>query len=585
MARLLRFVWPRLDGRLRVRIAAAVLLLAAAKAASLVVPWVLGRIVGAAADEVGDLFAVLAGLVVAYALLRFMQVLFTELKDILFVNVVQDSMRSMARELFAHLHRLPLEFHLSRQTGGLSLAIERGVRSIEFMLNSVAFSILPTFVELFAVCLVFWGLYGPEYALLTAVTIVAYCAFTMVVSSWRIKFRRRLNEANENYSTQAVDSLLNHETVKMFGAERRETERFDGALASYERAALRSQWTLSFLNVGQSVIITAGLGGILLLAAGDAAGGALGPGDLATLNAYLLQMFLPLGWLGTVYRLISQSLVDIEKAFALLDTESSVPDAPGAGPLPEGDGKIEFRDVGITLGGRRILDGISFTVPPRERHALVGETGSGKTTVTRLLARLVETGEGSVLIDGADVREVTQLSVRAAIAFVPQDVVMFNDTLGMNVRFGNPEASDGEVAEALRTAGLDGFVESLDDGLDTLVGERGLKLSGGERQRLAIARALLKDPRIMVLDEATSALDAPTERRVKEAIERAASGRTSLVIAHRLSTVTDCDRIMVLEGGRITEAGTHAELLGMDGAYAHSWRLQSRREKAPAGDG
>ena len=584
LTRLLEFAWPRLGPEQRWRIGGASILLMSARVASLAIPWILGRLVGVAAERTGELFAIMAGLVAAYTLMRFIQVLCTELKDVLFVNVVQRSIRALARDLFANLHHLPLEFHLGRQTGGLYLAIERGTKAIEFMFVSVIFRFIPTFIELIAVCFIFWGLYGYLYAVVTAITIIIYAIFTTLVSHWRIKFRRRLNDANENTSTRAVDSLINHETVKIFNAEEREVERFDDALAVYERAAIVTQLTLSLLNVGQAIIITIGLAAILLLAATDASAGTIDAGDLATLNAYLLQMFLPLGFLGTIYRMVSQAMIDMEKAFQLLDTPSTLPDRPDARPLPAGPGIVEFRGVGINLGGREILKDISFTIPAKARYALVGKTGAGKTTITRLLARLLDTDQGQVFIDGLDVRDVTQLSVREAIAFVPQDVVMFNNTLRMNTIFGNPNASDNDIKAALHTAGLEEFIARLPDGLETQVGERGLKLSGGERQRLAIARALLKNPRIMVLDEATSALDTPTEQQVKEAMTRATSGRTTLVIAHRLATVTDCDQILVMDAGHIVEAGTHAQLLEQNGRYARSWLMQSRKREAGEND-
>ncbi|MBF2735474.1 MAG: ABC transporter ATP-binding protein/permease [Betaproteobacteria bacterium AqS2] len=580
LGKLFSFAWPQLEGGDRRRIYASSACLALARLVSLAVPWLLGQLVGAAAGPLGDALALMLGLVLAYALARFVQTLLAELKEVLFVSVVQHAIRLLARGLFANLHVLPLAFHLDRQTGGLALAIERGTKAIEFMLSSVLFRFVPTFLELLAVCGIFWLLYGWQYALLMFGAIVAYAVLTVLVSNWRIAYRRRMNSANERAGTIAIDSLINHETVKIFSAEEREAARYDAALRGYAGAAVANQWTLSALNLGQALVITAGIAGILALASYGVDMRALDAGDLATLNAYLLQVFLPLGFLGTVYRIISQSLVDMQKAFDLLETRTSVADVPGAPPLQVDGGAVEFRGVGLTLGGRQVLEGVSFTLPARGRHALVGETGAGKTTVTRLLCRLLEPAAGQVLIDGQDVATVAQRSVRAAIAVVPQDIALFNDSIRVNLALGKADATEDEMMAALATAELAEFVTGLPEGLDTRVGERGLKLSGGERQRFAIARALLKDPRIMILDEATSALDVPTEKKVKAAMARATAGRTTLVIAHRLASVVDCDRIMVLADGRVAEAGTHAELLEKDGAYARAWAAQSRQAAA-----
>ena len=563
-----------------IRLVASILFLVFAKLASLTVPWLLGRLVGVAAEKIEDLYAVMLGLVLAYVTVRLLNVVFNELKDSIFVNVVQDAIRQLARKIFSHLHYLPLEFHHNRQTGSLTTQIERGTKGIEYIVSSIAFNFFPTLVELSAVCLVFWTLYGWEYALTTAITIIAYSIFTVIVSNWRIGFRRRLNNANENSNRQALDSLLNHETVKLFSAEEREVSRFDQALAKYQTAAIHSQWTLSLLNLGQALIITAGLGTLLFLATNATVDGNFGPGELATLNAYLIQMFLPLGFLGTYYRIVSQAITDIEKAFFLLDQQSSIPDMPGAEPLKPGDGEIEFKDVGLKLGKRTIIDNFSLSIPAKSHYAIVGETGSGKTTITRLIARLIDPDTGSISIDNQDLREVTQRSIRQAIAFVPQDVVMFNSSLLYNLTFGKPEATEKEITQAIETAGLTEFVSRLPEGLETEIGERGLKLSGGERQRLAIARALLLNPRIMILDEATSALDTPTEARVKATMELATENRTTIIVAHRLSTVVACDCIIVLEQGKIVETGTHEQLLNADGKYAQSWYLQSRQQKS-----
>ncbi|MCY4324939.1 MAG: ABC transporter ATP-binding protein/permease [Betaproteobacteria bacterium] len=514
--------------------------------------------------------------------MRLLQTLCSEIQSLLFSEVANRQIRNLALDIFRHLHQLPLSFHLERQTGGLAQAIDRGAKSVEFMLSAVLYNLVPTIIELIGVCVIFWLLFGHSYALIALVTIIFYAVLTARITSWRIAFRRRMNAADEATSTRAVDSLINHETVKYFNAEDREAASYDQALADYEHSAVVNQRTLSALNLAQAVLIAGGLAAVLVLAAADTSAGAMTPGELTMLNAYLLQIFLPLNFLGTVYRMMSQATIDMERLFGLLDQKSDLIDPPGAGALPAGPGAVEFDRVQLELGGRQVLSEVSFSIPAGGRFALVGETGAGKSTIVRLVARIIDPDAGAVAIDGTDVRSVLQQSVRAQIAVVPQDTVMFNASLEYNLRYGCPDATAGQLDAAVAAAGLDEFVGKLPQGLDTLVGERGLKLSGGERQRLAIARAALKQPRIYVLDEATSALDVPTEKRIKQALARVTAGCTTLVIAHRLATVADCDCIMFLADGRIVERGTHAELLAADGNYAAAWQMQVRAGREPA---
>ena len=581
IGRLARSLWPRLDHRQRLMVFSSAACMACSKVAALSVPWLFGRAVDAVAVQTGPVFAVISGLLLSYVAMGLIGNLLGELRNILFIRVSEHQIRLLALDVFRHLHRLSLSFHLDRQTGGMARAIDRGAKSIQFMLSSVLYNMLPTAIELIAMCLIFWALFGWEYCVVVTIAISVYVAFTFMVSSWRIQFRRQLNAADEKTGTQAVDSLINHETVKLLAAEEREAELYDQSLAAYEKASITAQQSLCGLNIGQYLVLAAGLGSVLLLAARDSAAGSFSPGDLATVNSYLIQLFLPLNFLGTVYRLIVQSITDMERLFNLLDEPLTVADPKGSGPLPSGPGQINFEAVSLALGGRQILTGLDLNIQAGQRVALVGETGAGKTTVTRLLARLIDPNAGRILIDGVDVRSVQQRSVRAAIGFVPQDTVMFNASLRFNLSYAEPNASDHDLDQALATAGLENFVEALPEGLETIVGERGLKLSGGERQRLAIARALLRQPRILVLDEATSALDAPTERRIKDAINRASAGRTALIIAHRLATVMDCDRILFLANGSVIEAGTHAELIELGGRYAEAWRIQSKHPQNP----
>ncbi|BBK33562.1 ATP-binding cassette subfamily B protein [Stella humosa] len=574
---LLPYLWPRGETELRLRVAAAMACLVAAKLVNVTVPIFYKSAIDALTPSgPGAVVALPVALIVGYGLVRVLAQGFGELRDTIFAKVAVRAVRRIALETFQHLHRLSLKFHLERRTGGLSRAIERGMEGTSFLLSLLLFSIFPTLLEIALVTGILWGLYSIDFALVTLATIVVYVIFTTVVSEWRVKFRREKNERDSEANGRAIDSLLNYETVKYFGNEAMEARRYDGALALYERASLRTQTSLSALNVGQGAIIAVGLTLIMLLAGSRVASGEMTIGDFVLVNTYLLQLYVPLNALGFVYRNLRQSLIDLEQLFQLLDVAEDVRDPPGAVPLPLGPGRVRFADVSFAYDPRRpILRDISFEAAPGARVAIVGPSGAGKSTVARLLFRFYDAGEGRIEIDGADMRTVTQASVRAAIGVVPQDTVLFNDTIFYNIAYGRPDASRAEVEEAARLARLHDFIQRLPDGYETQVGERGLKLSGGEKQRVAIARVILKAPRILLFDEATSALDSNTEQEIQASLDQVAAGRTTIVIAHRLSTVIDADLILVLDGGRIVERGRHGELVALDGLYAEMWRRQS----------
>jgi ATP-binding cassette subfamily B protein len=477
--------------------------------------------------------------------------------------------------VFRHLHRLSLRFHLDRRTGGLSRAIERGTKGVEFLLSFVLFNIVPTLIEILIVCAILWAMFDWRFAAVTFLTIAAYVWVTYKMTEWRIRFRREMNDADSGANTRAVDSLLNFETVKYFNNEAHEAERYDRGLRVYEDAASKSKVSLSALNTGQAAVMAAGITALMTMAAFGVAAGTMTVGDFVMVNAYLIQLSIPLNLLGTVYREIKQSLVDMETMFEILDQPPEIVDKPDARPLRVTDGRIDFEHVHFSYDSRReILHDISFSVPAGARVAIVGPTGAGKSTISRLLFRFYDVSAGAVKIDRQDVRAVTQDSVRKAIGIVPQDTVLFNDTIYYNINYGRPEASAEEVYEAARMARIHDFVESLPDGYASIVGERGLKLSGGEKQRVAIARAILKRPAIMLFDEATSALDTKTEQEIQASLAEVAQGRTTLVVAHRLSTVVDSDEILVLDQGRIAERGTHTQLLRQGGSYAQMWTRQ-----------
>jgi ATP-binding cassette subfamily B protein len=489
----------------------------------------------------------------------------------------------VALQTFRHLHRLSLRFHLDRQTGGLSRAIERGAKGIEFLLFFVLFNVLPTLLEIALVCAILWRLYDVWFAVVTFVTIAGYIGYTLFVTEWRIKFRRHMNESDSEANTKAIDSLLNYETVKYFGNEEHEARRYDVALQRYEKAAIKTRVSLSLLNVGQAAIIAVGVTAMMGMAGAGVAQGRMTIGDFVLVNAYLLQLYLPLNFLGTVYREIRQALIDMEAMFALLGVEVEVADRPGAPPLAVGPGELVFDHVGFGYDPRRpILKDVSFTVPPGHTVAVVGPSGAGKSTIPRLLFRFYDASAGRILIDGQDIREVQQASLRVALGIVPQDTVLFNDTIYYNIAYGRPGASRAEVEEAARLAQIDGFVRALPDGYETKVGERGLKLSGGEKQRVAIARTILKRPAILLFDEATSALDTHTEKEIQKSLAEVSADRTTLIIAHRLSTVIQADEILVLEAGRVVERGGHEALLAAGGKYAAMWARQQDAEQNPA---
>jgi ABC-type transport system involved in Fe-S cluster assembly fused permease/ATPase subunit len=578
-ATLLPHLWPR-QFEMRARVVLALLCLAAAKFFNIFVPILFKRLVDGLTHKPELALALPLGLLLAYGIARVLTQSFSELRDAVFARVAQRAIRKVALDTFRHLHNLSMRFHLDRQTGGLSRVIERGAKGIEFLLFFVLFNILPTILEIGLVCGILWWLYDWRYAAVTFITIGGYVWFTFALTEWRIKHRRRMNEADQEANTKAVDSLLNYETVKYFGNEEHEARRYDVALQVYEREAVRTRVSLAFLNIGQNAIIATGVTLLMGMAALEVVQGKATVGDFVLVNAYLIQLYMPLNFLGTVYREIRQALIDMEAMFALLGVDVEVADKPGASPLNIAGGRIEFRHVAFGYDPRRpILKDVSFMVEPGHTLAIVGPSGAGKSTISRLLFRFYDVTAGAILIDGQNIADVQQASLRAAIGVVPQDTVLFNDTLKYNIAYGRPSAGEDEVIETARLARLHDLVERLPDGYATKVGERGLKLSGGEKQRVAIARALLKQPAIMLFDEATSALDSRTEKDIQKSLSEVSADRTTLMIAHRLSTVIDADEIIVLEDGRVVERGRHSELLAKGGVYAAMW---ARQQKAAA---
>jgi len=581
VASLLPYLWPQADIGARVRLGIAVLLLVLAKVAAVYVPMLYSRAVDALAPHNGGVLAVPVALIVGYGLVRLASSGFAELRDAVFASVQQRTARRLALQTFRHLHRLSLRFHLDRQTGGLSRVIERGQNGIQSVLRLAVFNVIPTLLELVMVTAIVWRVFDWRFALVTFVGVASYLGFTVGFSNMRVRYRRAMNEMDTEAQTRAIDSLLNYETVKYFGNERHEADRFDGALARYERAAVRSQVSLNMLNLGQAAIVALGLAAVMLMAADGVASGEMTVGKFVLVNTYLMQLYQPLNFLGFVYREIKQSLVDMESMFRLMDVEQEIADRPDAtalaAHLADGPaGAIVFEDVRFGYRpDREILKGVSFTVPAGGKLAIVGATGAGKSTIARLIFRFYDVSEGRILVDGQDVRDIEQDSLRAAIGVVPQDTVLFNDTIRYNIAYGRPGATQAEIEQAAGAAQVHDFVTHLPEGYDTRVGERGLKLSGGEKQRVAIARTLLKDPRILILDEATSALDTHTEQDIQAALRTVARHRTTVVIAHRLSTVVDADEIVVLEQGRVVERGTHAGLLARRGRYARMWTSQA----------
>ncbi|WP_439814831.1 ABCB family ABC transporter ATP-binding protein/permease [Zavarzinia sp. CC-PAN008] len=571
------YLWPKGEPALRLRVVIATVFLVIAKLAMITVPF----FYKAAVDvlSISAMAAVPIFMIVGYGVARVGAQGFAELRDAIFAAVGQRATRRLALETFDHLHRLSLRFHLERRTGGLSRVIERGVKGIDFLLRFMVFNIVPSIFEIVVVSVILAWTCGILFSVVTLVTIAVYIVFTFWITEWRIRVRQEMNRQDEQANTKAVDSLLNYETVKYFGNEGHESRRYDVALAGYERAAVKNQTTLSYLNVGQQVIMAIGLAILMLMAAQGVIAGTMTVGTFVLVNGLLIQLYQPLNMLGMVYREIRQALIDMEAMFALRDVPAEVADKPGAPPLAIAGGEVRFENVCFAYDARRgILDHVSFVVPPGSTLAIVGPTGAGKSTISRILFRFYDISSGRVLIDGQEIRDVNQASLRAAIGVVPQDTVLFNDTVRYNIRYGRPGATDAEVEQAARLARIHDFITTLPDGYETMVGERGLKLSGGEKQRVAIARTILKNPAILLLDEATSALDSRTEQEIQQSLKEISANRTTLVIAHRLSTVVDADEIIVLDHGRIAERGTHEELLASGGQYADMW---ARQNEAP----
>ena len=574
------YMWPADKPWVKQRVVLAMLALLLSKVISVSTPFFYKGAVDALAEGGVPMLALGAvGLTVAYGMGRLLTNGFQQLRDAIFARVAQRALRSLALETFQHIHRLSMRYHITRKTGGLSRIIERGVKGVEFLLRFLLFSIGPLILELLMIGGVLVYLFDISYLAVVAVTIALYVWFTFKVTEWRVKLRREMNDQDTDANQKAIDSLLNYETVKYFGAEGREAARYDKAMEGYEAAALKTSYSLAGLNFGQSVIITTGLVIVMILAAIGVERGELTVGDFVMVNAYMIQITMPLNFLGTVYREIRQALVDMGEMFDLLEQPQEVQDAPDAKPLQIKGGRIELDNVRFGYSAARpILQGVSLTAEPGQLVAIVGSTGSGKSTIGRLLFRFYDVGDGALRIDGQDVRDVTQTSLHAAIGVVPQDTVLFNDTIRYNIAYGRDGATQSDIEAAAKAAQIHDFILSLPEGYETAVGERGLKLSGGEKQRVGIARTLLKDPAILLLDEATSALDSETEQDIKDALIQAGRGRTVLTIAHRLSTIAEADQIIVLEKGKVVERGTHDGLLAKDGRYAQLWHRQQADE-------
>ena len=576
----IKMIWPYL-WEFRARLGFAFILLVLAKVATVTMPWVLKQIVDGLDESINPVLVVPVMLIVAYGLLRFGSVFFAEARDAVFSRITERAMRSMVLKVFRHLHSLELEFHLSRQTGGISRDIDRGGNGFSFLMRMLVFNIVPTLIELGMVAAILLVNFSYLYAIIILVSVGCYIYFTILTTEWRNRFVREANQLDSQSNTRAIDSLLNYETVKYFNNEEFEAQQYDSNLARWESARLKTRMTLMLLNSGQALIIGVGMILLLWMAARDVASGAITLGSLVMINAYILQLFMPLNFLGMVYREVRRALTDLENMFGLLKRKPSIENAPSALPLRVTEGGIEFDRVNFAYHKERpILKDLSFTVEPSSKVAIVGPSGSGKSTLARLLFRFYDLQGGSIRIDGQAISQVTQESLRQAIGVVPQDTVLFNDSIYNNIAYGRPSASAEEVREAIRMANLEPFIASLPDGTETKVGERGLKVSGGEKQRIAIARVLLKRPPILLFDEATSALDSATEKSILAAFETLARNHTSLVIAHRLSTIVDADQILVMEQGELIETGTHQQLLAKAGRYAQMWYLQQESEEA-----
>ncbi len=574
------YIAPKGDNSLRLRLVGLITSLVLSKLCAAVIP----IFYGAAVDSVSlfdienganfsiDLLLLLIG---AYALARVGETVFAELKEFLFIKFASKAVRLAALKAFEHLHKLSLQFHLDRQTGGTSRSVDRGAKAMTVLLSTGIFEVVPLFVELVFICGILWMLFGYEFALITFFTVLTYSYFTIKTTEWRIKFRRRMNEADEFAATKTVDSLINYETVKYFNAEKFESINYDQALRTYEKAFISSRTSLTIVNVGQGLIVAIGLVVLLTISSRGIQHGSMSVGDFVVVHTYMIQLAMPLQFLGWTYREVRQSVIDLERMFSLLKQKPEVKDVPESPALKIDKGEIRFEDVSFSYGRGKILDKVSFSVLPGQRVALVGPSGVGKSTISRLLFRFYDPQRGRILIDGQDIRYVQQDSVRTSIGMVPQDTVMFNASIGYNIGYGRPGANMEEIKKATKLAAIDTFIAGLPDGYDTLVGERGLKLSGGEKQRVAIARAILKRPVIFLFDEATSALDSRTEKEIQFALNKISHNQTTLVIAHRLSTIVNADKILVLNQGKIEEFGTHSELLKIDGLYASMWNRQS----------